>query len=71
MVFLFQVRPEAELLGGRTFSEYIAVKYRSQVVAGVNYFISVSNTYIQCNSVIYMFICLEGISTSPPSPLPL
>ncbi len=37
-----QIRPVVEQRSGRTFSEFSAVEYRTQVVAGTNFFVRVS-----------------------------
>ncbi|KAM9582801.1 cystatin-A [Trichechus inunguis] len=44
-----QVKPQLEEQTNRTYEEFEAVEYKSQVVAGLNYFIKVKigdNTYI-------------------------
>ena len=37
-----QVKPEAEKMAGQEFPEFKAISYKTQVVAGMNYFIKVS-----------------------------
>ena len=39
---LHQVEVKAETMAGQKFHEFEAIAYREQVVAGVNYFIKVS-----------------------------
>ena len=40
-----EVWKDAEEMSGMTFEEFVPVSYRSQVVAGINYFIKVSACY--------------------------
>ena len=37
-----QVKPQAEKMSGQEFPEFKAISYKTQVVAGINYFIKVS-----------------------------
>ena len=43
---MIQVRPHLEEKAGKKFDEYKATHYKSQVVAGTNYFIKVSLYFI-------------------------
>ncbi|CAN7989234.1 unnamed protein product [Ixodes hexagonus] len=40
-MFLSQIRPEVESRAGKSFAEFTPLKYKTQVVNGVNYFIKV------------------------------
>ena len=45
--YLFiQVKSEVENMTDKTYVEYIAVKYRTQFVAGTNYVVKVNNIVI-------------------------
>ncbi len=46
IVVAVQVRGELENKTGKVFPEYYAVSYRSQVVAGINYFIKVRESTV-------------------------
>ena len=37
-----QVKPQAEKMAGQEFPEFKAISYKTQVVAGINYFINVN-----------------------------
>jgi len=39
---LQQVKPQAKEMAGQDFQEFKAISYKTQVVAGTNYFIKVS-----------------------------
>lgn len=41
-LFLLQVRSDFESKAGKQFDEFTATQYKSQVVAGTNYFVKVS-----------------------------
>ena len=40
------MKPEVEKKTGKNFKEYVAVKYREQIVAGTNFLIKVMNNVI-------------------------
>jgi len=42
-----QVREDIEKKAGKTFAEFVAVEYSTQVVAGINYFVKVRSQ--MCN----------------------
>ena len=43
LLFLLQVKSQAEAKAGTTFNKFEAMSYRSQVVTGMNYIIKVSS----------------------------
>ena len=43
LLFLRQVKNQAEAKAGTTFNKFEAMSYRSQVVTGMNYIIKVSS----------------------------
>lgn len=44
MCFLFQFKAEIEQKSGKNFVTYEAVEYKTQLVAGVNFFVKVIQT---------------------------
>lgn len=51
LLLLIKVRPELEGKSQQTFSTFIAVKCKTQVVAGLNYYIKVLTYTMSCTIV--------------------
>ena len=50
LLFLLQVKSQAEEKAGTTFNQFEAICYRSQVVAGMNYIIKVNPVIFHNNN---------------------
>ena len=52
LLFLPQVKSQAEAKANQTFDQFQAISYRQQVIAGMNYLIEVSSIMFQKMSVV-------------------
>ena len=46
-IYFVQVKSQAEAMAGAKFKEFKAISYRTQLVAGTNYFVKVCIWYLQ------------------------
>ena len=57
------MKPEVEKKTGKNFKDFVAVKYREQIVAGANFIIKVMNNVICFNYLLFSSLHSRGAET--------